>query len=333
MRAGRLCLVLATSTMATTACGTPLDVFSPASESATRIATLGWFMVIVSGIIFAGVVATMVIAVARHRDRDPQTFDLDERGRGWILWGGTVLPVVVLGAVSALTVVTLRAHPRARATDTIRVTGHQWWWQLDYELSGGRGSFRAANELHIPVGRPVRLLLTASDVIHSFWVPRLQGKMDLIPGDTNTLELEAARAGRFGGACAEYCGTQHARMSLTVVAEDSAAFESWAQAQRADGASPADSTATEGQQLFLAGPCASCHSVRGTTARGEIGPDLTHIGSRLTLAAGTLPNSLGNIEGWIANPQALKPGAAMPTLSAYDGPELRALAAYVASLK
>jgi cytochrome c oxidase subunit 2 len=275
----------------------------------------------------------MVIAVVRHRHRDPDHFDLDERGGRWILWGGTVMPVVVLGAVSTFAVVTLRAHPRARATDTIRVTGHQWWWQLDYELSGTRGSFRAANELHMPVGRPVRLLLTAGDVIHSFWVPRLQGKMDLIPGDTNTLELEASRAGRFGGACAEYCGTQHARMSLTVVAEDSATFEAWAQAQRADGTRPADSVALAGQQLFLAGPCATCHTVRGTMARGEVGPDLTHIGSRLTIAAGALPNSLGNIAGWIANPQALKPGAAMPTLSAYDGTELRALATYVASLK
>jgi cytochrome c oxidase subunit 2 len=243
------------------------------------------------------------------------------------------MPVAVLVSVSVVSFGAMRAENRRPPVATIRVTGHQWWWQLDYELAGSRRHFRSANELHIPVGRPVRLLLTTNDVIHSFWVPRLRGKMDLLPGDTNSLVLEASRAGRFDGACAEYCGAQHAHMFITVVAEDSATFAAWTAQQLADAVQPVDSAARAGQRLFLDGPCASCHSIRGTEAKAEIGPDLTHVGGRATIAAGTLPTSIGAIEGWIANPQALKPGAAMPTLSAYSGPELRALATYIASLK
>ncbi|MGH9887068.1 MAG: c-type cytochrome, partial [bacterium] len=159
------------------------------------------------------------------------------------------------------------------------------------------------------------------------------GKLDLIPGDTNELYIEARRADTYGGTCGEYCGAQHAHMGILVIAEDTATFRAWVARQSATAEQPRDSTTARGQQLFLNAACVSCHTVRGTAARGTVAPDLTHVGSRQTLAAGTLPNSIGYLAGWIANPQALKPGTLMPTLPVFTGPDLRALAAYVSSLK
>ncbi|HEV8447485.1 MAG TPA: cytochrome c oxidase subunit II [Gemmatimonadaceae bacterium] len=314
-------------------CATPLSTFSHASDAAERTATLSWLMVAVSTAIFILVCVVMVAAIARGKGSERGIVGLEERGRGWLLWGGLVLPVVVLSLVSVIAVRVMRQRIPAENAVTILVTGHQWWWQLDYDLGSAQTRFRTANELHVPVGRPVLLKLTTSDVIHSFWVPSLAGKMDLLPGDTNELRVEARRAGTFTGACAEYCGAQHAHMAITVVAEDSASFARWVTAEAAPSVSSLDSTAAAGQQLFTKGVCATCHTVRGTDARGPVGPDLTHVGSRLTIAAGSLTNSFGAIEGWIADPQAIKPGAAMPTLNAYSGPELRALAAYVANLR
>jgi cytochrome c oxidase subunit 2 len=310
-------------------------MFATASAAAARIAGLTWFMIILSFVILVLVVAIMATAIARGRHRDAHRVDLDEKGNSWLLWGGAVMPAAVLLTIVVFALRLMYDAPKQSPVATIHVTGHQWWWQLDYELPQGTtgGSFRSANELHIPVGRPVRLLLTSSDVIHSFWVPQLSGKLDLIPGDTNELRIEASRAGRFTGACAEYCGTQHAHMAITVVAEDSASFAVWLKTQTADASPPHDSLTTVGERLFATGPCIACHTVRGVAAKSDVGPDLTHVASRLTLASGTLPTSLGAIEGWIANPQALKPGVLMPRLDAYTGPELRALSRYVASLK
>ncbi len=262
------------------ACSTPLTTFSTSSDSAERITRLTWFMVIASGVIFVVVVAIVLVAIIRHRRIDPREVSLDERGNGWILWGGTIMPIAVLGTLSVIAIRAMRAENRRAPVATIHVTGHQWWWQLDYEIGGAR--FRGANELHVPVGRPVRLLLTSADVIHSFWVPRLDGKMDLVPGDTNDLRLDVRRAGSYGGACAEFCGMQHAHMAITVVAEDSAAFATWVVGQLSAAPAPADSIAVAGQHLFTTTACAACHTVRGTSAQAEVGPDLTHVGSRLT---------------------------------------------------
>jgi cytochrome c oxidase subunit 2 len=179
----------------------------------------------------------------------------------------------------------------------------------------------------------VRLVLATKDVIHSFWVPELQGKIDLIPGSTNKLSLVAKRAGTYHGICAEFCGMEHAKMGLVVVAEDSTTFRQWARAQLAEAAAPTDSLAVAGEQLFESGPCAMCHTVRGTRAGGAVAPDLTHVGSRTTIAAGSLPNTLGNLEAWIANAQSIKPGARMPTITTFSGRDLRAVATYVAGLK
>jgi cytochrome c oxidase subunit 2 len=314
--------------------GTPLSLFSRASDAAARITGLAWFMIGVSAVIFVGVLIAMIAAVMRNRQRDALGVDLSERGLGWILWGGTVMPALVLVAVF---VVSLGAMSKFSSPDpsmlTIHITGHQWWWQVDYAATATAPAFRTANELHIPVDRPVRVLLTSADVIHSFWVPQLQGKLDVIPGDTNELRLDARRIGEFAGACAEYCGEQHAHMALSVVSESDAAFTAWSATQSRDAVAPHDSTTTAGHALFASTACASCHAIRGTTARADLGPDLTHVASRRTIAAGIATTSLGTIEGWIGNPQALKPGAKMPTLRGYTGPQLRALAAYVASLR
>jgi cytochrome c oxidase subunit 2 len=314
-------------------CGAPLELFSTASDAAERVSTLAWFMIILSGVVFVGVTVAMLMATMRNRARNAYDVDLSNRGAGWIVWGGAVMPTIVLVAVFVFSLGAMARFTTPKPAVTIHVTGRQWWWQLDYEFPEQRDQFRTANEIHIPVGRPVRLILTSGDVIHSFWVPQLQGKLDLIPGDTNDLRLVARRAGTYAGACAEFCGMQHAHMGITVVAEDSATFTQWAAHQLTDGATPTDSVTMLGQRLFATATCSLCHTVRGTRALAQAAPDLTHVGSRLTLAAGTLPNSLGNLEGWIANAQSLKPGAKMPTITTFSGAELRAVATYIASLK
>jgi cytochrome c oxidase subunit 2 len=325
-------LALASVLVLATACDAPLSTFSTASDAADRLAALAWFMIILSAVIFVAVLGIMVAAIRRHRDRDALGVDMSDRTNAWLIWGGTVMPALVLLAVFTVGLGAMRRPAPHRPGPTIRVVGHQWWWELSYD-GGAGGRFETANELHIPVGQSVRLLLSTADVIHSFWVPRLQGKLDLIPGDTNELYIEARRAGTYDGTCAEYCGAQHAHMMLSVIAEDTAAFHAWVMRQSLPAEPPHDSIVARGQEVFMNGACVTCHTVRGTGAGGTTAPDLTHFAGRRTLAAGMLPNSLGHVAGWIANPQALKPGALMPTLRVFTGPDLRALAVYVSSLK
>ena len=214
----------------------------------------------------------------------------------------------------------------------IEVNGLQWWWQATYYPGDPTRSFDTANELHIPVGRPVLLKLQSPDVIHSFWVPNLTGKKDLIPGHVLTLQLRADRAGTYRGQCAEYCGYQHAKMAFLVIAEDPAQYEQWAQAQRAPAREPVDDVMKRGQQVFLSSPCVMCHAIQGTAANAKTAPDLTHLASRETIAAGILPNTTGNRAGWIANPQQIKPGTNMPAV-ALPPADFQALLAYLDSLK
>jgi cytochrome c oxidase subunit 2 len=317
------------------ACDTPMNALNADSDPARRIALLGWFMIVLAAIIFLGVALVLAWAVIRNRHAADLTPDLTSRGRGWIIFGGALMPALVLATIFVIAMSSLGMFPVHGAPPVlvVHVTGRQWWWQIDYLGPDMQPRLTTANELHIPIGKPVRVLLTSADVIHSFWVPKLQGKLDLIPGDTNDLRLRAERPGAYRGQCAEYCGLQHAHMAFTVIADDSATYDRWWTAQLATAATPSDSETALGQRMFLRGPCASCHAVRGTSARGTLAPDLTHFGSRGTLAAGTLPNSLGALEGWIGNAPAIKPGTQMPKITDYDGRELRALAAYVYSLK
>lgn len=213
----------------------------------------------------------------------------------------------------------------------ITVTGHQWWWEIQYEDSIASRSLKTANELHIPVGRDVRIRTRSADVIHSFWIPQLHGKRDLIPGDTAYLWLRADRAGIFRGQCAEFCGHQHAKMGLYVVAHAAADFDAWYDHQLQPAARPVDSLRAKGLEVFIGRQCVMCHSIRGTLAGGSVAPDLTHVASRATIAAGTRPNTRGWLAGWILDPQSIKPGAKMPP-NAMSGIELQALLAYLEGL-
>jgi cytochrome c oxidase subunit 2 len=259
---------------------------------------------------------------------------IQPRGAGvrWI-WIGVALSSVVLLATIIWTVVVFNAvaHPARHPMLTIEVTGRQWWWSAYYLNDDPTQNFMTANEIHIPVGEPVRLRLLSGDVIHSFWAPALAGKTDMIPGRTNIMWLQADKAGRYRGECQEYCGLQHANMAFAVVAEPREQFERWRQAQLRLAAPPATPQQIEGQRIFTF-KCGACHTVRGSEAGGSTGPDLTHLMSRRSLAAGAAPNNPGALSGWIGNPQGVKPGVHMPTLF-LSGPELAAVRSYLLTLQ
>jgi cytochrome c oxidase subunit 2 len=295
---------------------------------------IGALALIVGGIaflIFIGVEAALVYAAWRYRASRmagpaPQITGND---RLEMLW--TAIPIAVLVVVFALMIGTMREISTSAAANTapaalrIRATGYQWWWQYVYPTSNG--DVVVANELHIPVAVPIDLDLASADVVHSYWVPDLAGKTDMIPGRINQLRLYASHAGTFSGQCAEFCGVEHAWMRITVVAEPQADFDKWLAAQ----ASPRTGTGP-GEKVFVSNVCASCHTIRGTDAKGTAGPDLTHVGSRLSLAAGVLKNDAASMRAWLDDPQRYKPGSLMPHVPLSDD-EISALASYLESLK
>jgi cytochrome c oxidase subunit 2 len=284
----------------------------PAAE---RIAEHFWAMTILGVIVFAIFCLALAYGLMHRRvPVEPPTPERDRRGARTIVWLGAVIPALILVPLFIWTVRTLDAlDPRAAKPDmVVDLVGKQWWWEVRYRDTDPARGFTTANELHIPVGKRVELRLTSTDVIHSFWVPELQGKTDLIPGRENVTWIQADRPGVYGGRCAEYCGLQHATMGLLVIAQSESDYERWAARQRRPAAEPRDSLATMGRAAFLGSACAFCHAVRGTPAGGNAGPDLTHVAGRRTLAAALLPNTPGHLGGWIANPQALKPGSRMP---------------------
>jgi cytochrome c oxidase subunit 2 len=237
----------------------------------------------------------------------------------WVIGGGIVFPVVVLSALLVYdrTLIHALSAPAPSGSRTVEVEGRQWWWEVRYPRTapGGRDVV-TANELHVPVGEAVDLVLTTSDVIHSFWVPSLAGKVDMVPGRRNRLTLKVGREGVYRGQCAEFCGVQHARMALLVVAMPTAAFEAWAARQAAPAVAPASAELGAGLDAFLAHGCSGCHTIQGTAAQGRLGPDLTHVGSRRTLAAATLANHVDTMAAWIADAHRFKPGNRMPRTSA-----------------
>ncbi len=251
-------------------------------------------------------------------------------GTRWIWLGGIAMPLVVLLGVFALTVTDIRAleAPPSKEVAALRINGHRWWWEVEYPDLG----ITTANQIYVPVGQAVKIELTSNDVIHSFWVPQLQFKRDLIPGQTNTVWLQADKPGVYRGLCAEYCGLQHAQMNFMVVALYPREYEQWVAHEGSDAAKPSEALAKAGQQVFLGKGCMYCHTVRGTPAAGWLGPDLTHLASRLTIAGGSLENNTGNLGGWILDPQHIKPGALMPA-TPLSGQELQELLAYLNGLK
>jgi cytochrome c oxidase subunit 2 len=309
-----------------------LRTFGPAGDPVTR---LGRGLGIVSIVVMVVIAILLLLAVFRRRVQPPDPRELtvrrDEGGLNWI-YVGVSLSTIVLIACAVWTMVTIAAVAMPRAADlTVRVTASQWWWQVRYESSDPSQIFTTANEIHIPVGTPVRLELASSDVIHSFWVPHLMGKTDVIPGQTNISWLQADRAGEYRGQCGEYCGAQHAHMALFIVADAPQDFAAWRQAQLRAAVAPVGDAVTRGEHVFVS-HCAACHTVRGTGAGGIFGPDLTHLMSRKTIAAGVLPNNHGNLLAWIAGAQALKPGTRMPTM-VLSADQLSDVGAYLVTLK
>lgn len=308
----------------------------PQTIVAQQIAALGWVMIVGAAVVFLVVLAFTVHALAARADWRAKI-----GGAGLIVGGGVVFPVIVL---SALLVYGLRATDRIVETEEpaalrIEVVGEQFWWRVRYLDQAGGTDAATANEIHIPVGRPVDLYMKAADVIHSFWVPNLAGKIDMIPGRSNRLRIEVEKPGVWRGQCAEYCGAQHAKMAFFVVAENGDEFAAWLQNQRRPAREPGDAFRQRGKTLFLSKDCgqkeccADCHSVRGTAAKEDHGPDLTHVGGRRSIVAGMLPNNPGTLAGWIASSQHLKPGSHMPSFDRFSGEDLRALASYLESLQ
>jgi cytochrome c oxidase subunit 2 len=300
---------------------------------ADRQAALGWVLLAIAS---AVVVVIAVLVLAATLRRRPPGDDLIREGGGlrWIVVGAIILPaIILLGTTIYSTIVLARvARPAARPSIVVQVIGHRWWWEVRYPGTSPADAFATANEIHIPVRQAVQLELSSADVIHSFWIPQLAGKMDLIPGQTNVTWIEADTEGDYRGQCGEYCGLQHAGMRMFVVADSPEGFTRWLQAQRQSAAAPAADLAAAGERVFQRSACAVCHAVRGTGAGGAVGPDLTHFASRATLAAGVLPNTHGNLAGWVANPQGIKPGVIMPAVPLRPA-DLHAVVAYLQALK
>jgi cytochrome c oxidase subunit II len=307
----------------------------PAGPGADLIADHWWIMLAAALAVFLLVLAVLFRGLTRSgRRTEVGTAGDDRAAIRWILAGGVALPAVVLVPLFVFTLQTLAQleSPKGKALEIV-ITGWRWWWDVQYAPGQDpQLRVRTANEIHIPVGQPVRIRLRSGDVIHSFWAPALQGKTDLVPGRVNTTWIQADSVGVFRGGCAEYCGLQHARMQFRVIAQQPAAFAAWLEQQRRPATPASDPLSRAGQSVFMSSGCGSCHMVRGTLARGLTGPDLTHFATRSTIAAGTLPNSRGHLAGWIGNPQAIKPGNLMPR-TLLQPTELQSLLAYLGSLR
>jgi cytochrome c oxidase subunit 2 len=307
----------------------PGGPFSPASPQARAISDHFILVLILAGVVFVIVEGLLIYVLLRFRARsgDPEPRPIFENQRIEITW--TAIPLVVVAILFVLMLpvmgVAENAPPDAYA---VTVTGHQFWWEFRYPQANAI----AANEMHVPVGEKVRLVLQSADVIHSFWIPRLNGKMDLIPGQTNDWLIEAEAPGEYVGQCSEFCGVQHAWMLLRVFAQPRAELDAWVAQQASPAVAPTDPTAQRGQQIFQQQACGVCHAIRGTSAFGGVGPDLTHVGSRTTLAAGALTNSSDNLQRWLRDPQRIKPGANMPAFKLSDA-DVQALTSYLEGLK
>ena len=292
------------------------SMLTPRGPAADAIAELSW-------VLFAGgaaILLLVVAAIAYALWSKPARLSRES----FVVAAGIAFPVVVLSALLAYAyAIGERLHPDPEPELRIEITGEQWWWRVRYLDAAGKPEFETANEVRIPAGRPVELELRSADVIHSFWVPQLGGKVDMIPGRTNRLRMKSSSEGLYRGQCAEFCGGPHALMALHVVAQSADDFRTWTESQTRPAAS--------GNALFHA-RCAACHAVRGTDAAGTRGPDLTHVAGRLFIAAGTLPNTPGNMAGWLADSQHAKPGNLMPSMG-LGAAELQSLSAYLASLK
>lgn len=309
----------------------------PAGPAARRLSDLGWPLLVG----FLAVCIAMFVLIAWVAIR--RTGSLAEHaptslkgGLKWVLIGGFIIPGAAFAAAFVATIRTLSTFPMEHHDHDhppeIRVLGHQWWWEVQYPGKELQDQVTTANELHIPAGQPVDIELVSADVIHSFWVPKLHGKVDLIPGMKNSIRIQADKPGVYEGGCAEFCGLQHAHMRFRVVADEPAKYQQWLEAQRKPAAEPQTGEEKRGKQIFLQGACVVCHRVRGTDAKATVGPDLTHLAGRSIIAA-TFPRDTAYLHAWITNAPSLKPGTQMPALTQFNGEQLHDLVAYLQSLK
>jgi len=310
------------------ACSGVQHALDPASEESAFISGLSWLLYGGATAIFLLVMAIAAYAVFGPESRKRLAH------RKLIVGGGILFPVVTLTALMTYAFagapnLLLRGEPALH----VEVTGEQYWWRVRYLDENGWAQFETANEIVVPANRTVAFHLRSADVIHSFWVPNLHGKLDMIPGHSKTMQVRPTRTGVYRGQCAEYCGTQHAKMAFTVEVVNEKDFERWHAARKATARIPDSPLLQRGRDVFLSAGCGSCHTVRGVNESRALGPDLTHVGSRRTLGAGAIPNSLGALAGWIADSQALKPGNRMPAFRNLQPGDLQAVAAYLASLE
>lgn len=310
------------------ACSGDQSALAPTGDEAERVAGLFWAMLAGGGVIWLLVVGAAVYASylqpERHGARSASAL---------LVWGGVVAPTLMLAGLLAYglaMMVDLRAPGDGLR---IRVSGEQWWWRVSYLAPGRAKPVTSANEVRLPLGQRVEIELTSPDVIHSFWIPPLGGKVDMIPGRVNRLVLEPTRAGMFRGVCAEFCGTSHALMAFSVVVMEEAAFADWLAKEAQAASEPTTAAAEAGKELFLQVGCGACHAVRGTEADGAIGPDLTHLAGRATLAAGTLPATPEALVRWIAQAETIKPGSRMPSFGALPADHIEAIAAWLGGLE
>jgi cytochrome c oxidase subunit 2 len=323
------------------------STFQAHGPAASRIAQLSWLMTVLFLVITAIMWALFGVAFYRRRGTLAEHEPISAGGgEAWIALGGLALPLIILTVLFVLGLGLLRDFPihgmhggEVQAAmmhsmkPEIRITGHQWWWEIEYLNDDPSKQFTTANELHLPTGRAVNIEVETRDVMHSFWVPALHGKVDLIPGQANYIRLIASDPGEYTGQCAEFCGAQHAKMRMLAVAQEPDEYDAWLDQQRRAADDPSTDQAKAGERLFLAGPCSMCHQVRGTVAGGRVAPDLTHIGSRKMIAANVYQNNDAYLEAWITHAQSLKPGAQMPNLTQFTGEDLAALVAYLRQLQ
>lgn len=338
MRRARNIVWLLLSLGAVCGCSGVQSVMTPVSDQASRIEALYW---VIFWICLAAFVLTMLafarVSRSRVQTAEPAPVMEDKKGdrRAAVLVGAaigitflSVFTVLVLSIITGKKVSGLESkNPVA-----IEVTGHQWWWEIRYPNSQADQTVLTANEIHVPVGKPVVILTASRDVIHSFWAPNIQGKRDLLPGYQSALWIQVDKPGRYRGQCAEYCGHQHAHMAFEIVAESDEEFALWLAKQRGNAFNPSDPTAQHGRDVFLNHACVMCHTIRGTGAASKVGPDLTHLASRRMIAAGTLPNTPGALGGWITDPQNIKPGNRMPP-NPMQPDDLQALISYLRTLQ
>ncbi|HEX3738215.1 MAG TPA: cytochrome c oxidase subunit II [Terriglobales bacterium] len=329
--------LITASLLSLAGCQTPASTLHSRGPAAGQIAPLAWSVYITFCVISLVMWALLLWAATRRRGSlDTHEPWNEGGGQAWVVIGGFLIPLIVLSTIFVFGLTTLRSFPVDNKSDMhpeIRVIGHQWWWEVQYIGKPPDQQFTTANEIHIPVGRPITIELVTRDVIHSFWVPALHGKVDLMPGQRNYIHVEASEAGDFRGQCAEYCGEQHAHMLLLVVAQPDAEYEAWYQQQLNPAGEPTTAEALHGRDVFMGSACALCHEIRGTVAHGHVAPDLTHLASRQGIAANSYANNGANLEAWFTHAQSLKPGAEMPDLAEYNGKDARALLAFLQQLK